>query len=194
MFFKPPDGGAHGEVGEAKRGLRPSPAGRQVRPTSPTKVQRRLCPRLRKGVRLAGPQLLGPWETGPQPTSSCLLGFSQARSSSDGRSPSVTRDQGGQDAARGPAQPPRLATRQQRAAWPQAQPGPRNKGRSVTAQHLQFCTEPALLRPGARKQPVKWASQQTPKPDLFPGPDPRTKVPEGSRRSLSPFPPPTSPH
>lgn len=71
---------------------------------------------------------------------------------------------------------------------------PRNKGRSATARHLQFCTERALLRPGARKQPVKWASQQTPKPDLFPGPDPKTKVPEGSRRSLSPFPPPTSPH
>lgn len=37
-FFKPPDGSAHGEVGEAKRGLSPSPAGRQVRPTLPTKV------------------------------------------------------------------------------------------------------------------------------------------------------------
>lgn len=96
---------------------------------------------------MAGPQLLGPWETGPQPTSSCLLGFSQARSSSDGWSPSVTRDQGGQDAARGPAQPPRLPTRQQCAVWPQAQ----------EQRQVGHCTTSAILH---RTSPVTpWGSE-----------------------------------
>lgn len=78
----------------AKRSQRNLETDRVRLPLS-SSVQRSLCSSLQEGVS----QLLGPWETGPQPTWSCLPGFFQAKGSSDGLSLNVPRDPGGQDAA-----------------------------------------------------------------------------------------------